>query len=29
MIGMDLKVTMDDGSEHIAPITYAAALPGW
>ena len=25
MIGMDLKVTMDDGSEHIAPITYAVA----
>jgi hypothetical protein len=25
MIGMDLKVTMLDGAEHTAPITYAVA----
>ena len=25
MIGMDLKVTMTDGAEHTAPITYAVA----
>ena len=25
MIGMDLKITMIDGAEHTAPITYAVA----
>jgi len=25
MIGMDLKVTMEDGTEHVAPISYAVA----
>ena len=25
MIGMDLKVTLIDGAEHTAPITYAVA----
>lgn len=25
MIGMDLKVTMVDGAEHVVPITYAVA----
>ena len=25
MIGMDLKVTLSDGAEHTAPITYAVA----
>ena len=25
MIGMDLKVSMIDGAEHTAPITYAVA----
>lgn len=25
MIGMDLKVVMADGAEHIAPITYGVA----